>query len=363
MSVMLSVGLLTVCLPQEPSRPMPIVAPPPAELVFVADAAPIPLAAYGLGDGGVRPADPTTRLQAAPGEAITPGQVQVLVLDQGVKLTFPSGRELLFAPDGHLHLRTGELAGPFPAGVELFLGDGTVLQIQRSGSRRDPITAVTVVALDERRLLWRRGNPVDEVARPGASTGARLLCCGDGGEVFVATSVTPLLVLARVLCPEARERSVPEVRVAVLTTPLLQSLQALPRENGHPVGGQREALRLAAQVAETGSRIFATDEVVRRVERKEPRYGLPGGFEIGLTVATDEAPRLQLFTGRELEPFVEWTLGFGSEARLLGAPTADAPVAVARGRVRVPEAVPALAPRRELREQDAAFRLLRSLAR
>lgn len=363
MSVLLAVGLLTLRPPQEPVPSVPIVAPPPAELVFVADAAPFRLAAYGLGDGGVRSAEPSAQLRTAPGEALTPGAVAVLVLDEGVRLTFPSGRELLFAPDGFLHLRTGECSGPFAAGVELFLGDGSVLRILRSGSRRDPIAEVTVIVGDERRLLWRRGRAVDEVARAGVSSGARLLCCGDGGELFVATSVTPLLVLARVLCPHGRERQVPEVRVAVLTTPLLQSLQALARENVHPVGGQREALRLAAQVTAAGGRIFANDGVPRRVERKEPRYGLPGGFELGLAIAVDEAPRLQLFTGRDADPFVEWTLGFGSEARLLGAPAADAPIAVARGRVRVHEAVPALAPRRELREQDAAFRLLRGLAR
>jgi hypothetical protein len=344
-----------------PQNPAPVVPAPPPELVFVAAEDPVPLSAFGLGEGGVRLPEADAKLLTSEGEARTPGGVLVAVLDAGVKVTFASGRELLFAPDGFLHLRDEAMAGPFVAGIELHFGDGAVLGVHRSTSRREPITEVVVSARDRVRRIWRRGKAVDEYVRAASAPGQRLLCCGQGDELFSALGLMPLVVLERVLCPRQREAAVPMMRVAVLSAPLIQSLQALPREVLRPVGQQQEALRLALRVAQMGTRVFDAASPPPRVDRKQPRYALAGGYEVQVTLDGTAAPKLQLFTGRGRNPFVEWSLGFASEARLLGATADDSPETAARGRVRLGEALPAFAARRELREVEAAFAALRRL--
>ena len=62
---------------------------------------------FGLGGGGVDGGQGGLRFHATDG-CITPGGVHVACRDAGVKLTFPSGRTLLVAADGGVHLRSGE---------------------------------------------------------------------------------------------------------------------------------------------------------------------------------------------------------------------------------------------------------------
>src|SRR5262245_28895145 len=105
-------------------------------LVLIARGSP-PGHGWRLGDGGVRAAGAgASDLPGAPGECTTPGGVRVQCRSEGVKLTFASGRELLWAPDGFLHLRDGGVAGPFVGGVELRLQDGSCVRIDRGSSRR-----------------------------------------------------------------------------------------------------------------------------------------------------------------------------------------------------------------------------------
>ena len=77
----------------------------------------------GLGAGGVASITGRTCF-TDDDDVLTPGGVRVVCRTAGVKLVFPSGRELLVAPDGYLHLRGGEVGGPFRGGVELWLADG-----------------------------------------------------------------------------------------------------------------------------------------------------------------------------------------------------------------------------------------------
>src|SRR6266581_3719188 len=76
----------------------------------------------GLGDGGVAAAAPReAAMRCEPGAGTSPGGVAIACRREGVRLLFAGGRELLFAPDGFLHLRSGEVAGQFGGGVELCL--------------------------------------------------------------------------------------------------------------------------------------------------------------------------------------------------------------------------------------------------
>src|SRR5262245_12942014 len=128
-------------------------------LVLIARGAP---AGHGwrLGDGGVLAADAQQNdLSGERGECTTPGGVRVQCRSEGVKLTFASGRELLWAPDGFLHLRDGGVAGPFAGGVELRLQDGSCVRIDRGSSRRQALLAVDVALASGRavRLWWQTG--------------------------------------------------------------------------------------------------------------------------------------------------------------------------------------------------------------
>src|SRR5262249_57265314 len=99
-------------------------APPPrvwsAELIGVAGPSGLLGPEGGLGGGGVAARPPATAApRREPGTAVSPGGVAIDCRREGVRLTFPGGADLLFAPDGFLHLRRREHAGPVGRGGEL----------------------------------------------------------------------------------------------------------------------------------------------------------------------------------------------------------------------------------------------------
>src|SRR5712671_3362327 len=199
---------------------------PPAEFVLAATTE-LRVEALLLGDGGLAGATPAV-LQCAAGSCRTPGGIVVEVKTAGVKLTFPSGRELLYTPSGWLHLRGGEAAGPYLAGLELLLADGARLRIDRTGSRREPLQEVLVTADGRSDRLWLQNRPVLETARPRSWSGQRLLCCGHGDAVYHGIALGPLLVFERVLVAAADAAVLPAARMALLVPPIVQSLQAMP---------------------------------------------------------------------------------------------------------------------------------------
>ena len=128
-------------------------------------------AEFGLGDCGMQPSA-CGELRWQKDQCLTAGGVRVECRAVGVKLTFPSGRELLIAPDGFVHLRSGESAGPFPTGLELLLGDGQSVRIVLVPSANERLRDVVVGDRERRLQPWRRGEPAAELAGMGLSSHA-----------------------------------------------------------------------------------------------------------------------------------------------------------------------------------------------
>lgn len=351
----------------QPARPA--IAPP--DLVLAAAGGDdVPIAAYGLGDGGVQ--RPFGRLRfealesASAGDAIdcvTPGGVRVRCRSVGVMLKFPSGCAVLLGPDGTLHLRSGERAGPFAWGVELRLADGSAVRVSLAPSRRDRVREVVVVAGDRQLQPWHRGKPAERAARAAGWAGVRLVCCGDGGDLYRPYALGPLLVLDRQLVAEARAEQAPAERLVLLTDPIRTSLQTMQRGHREANTEVRRAISAVAAVADRASAIFPAGAGLMRAEQDRARWTLRGGFELEIDFGGPLAPRLQLFAGRQPVPMVEWTLGPASAA-YLSNPRDDQPGKRWHGNgTRLPRAVPELQVREHLDERPRALQILRRFER
>jgi hypothetical protein len=315
------------------------------------------VAQFGLGDGGFG-TGARDALRFTEHGVVTSGGVHVDVLEVGVRLTFPSGRELLLAADGWLHLRGGEKGGPFPGGCALHLADGAIVRIGLVPTSDAPVRDVTVV--EGRTVLqpWRRGEAATAMPRSSGWNGVRLVCCGDGGELFRAIALGPLVVLDRVLVPEARVDLVPEQRLVVLTDPLLRSLALMPRQHRETEASVRHAVAAVGAVAEHGSTIFPVGASLQRVERDRLRWQLGSGFELQLDLDGDMAPRLQLFAGTVPLPMIEWTLR-AEAAAFLTNPREDQATKRWHGNgTRLVSTVPELQAREELFERALALRII-----
>jgi hypothetical protein len=309
-------------VPPAPSLPRAVVLPMLPEMVLAsAREGVVDLAEFGLGDGGIAT---TTRgeLRQDRTGCTTAGGVRVECREVGVKLTFPSGRELLVAPDGNLHLRSGAVAGPFPQGVELRLGDGTLVRISLASSQRERVRDVVLVDGDIAIQPWQRGARAVEMPRVGSWAGIRLVCCGDGGDLYRPIALGPLLVLERVLVEDGREDKTPEHRLVVLAGPLVHSLGVMRRQHREPDARVRHAMTAVAAVADRSDVIFPVGATLQRAERDELRWLLPGGFELAIDLEGTMAPRLQLFAGRSPVAMIEWTLR-GDSAAFLANPRDD----------------------------------------
>ncbi len=275
-----------------------------------------------LGDGGVRTATPAAveagarsgarAIEAAfrseSGTCTTPGGVVVQCRREGVKLTFPSGRELLYAPDGHMHLRDGTQAGPFLAGVDLRLSDGTAVAIDRSGSRRAPIECVEVRNGIEDACLFRRGNPTHEAAR-GAFRLPVISCLGDGGSLYRTIALGPLVTMERVLTPLESKVSMPAQRLCVLAGPLVDSMELLcasRAQRRHPESVEQLQLILSELNA-----VFRKDSPMPPRTGSDPlQYLMHAGFDLRFEHAQGLVCMQLARNGAD--PFVEWRLGYGT---------------------------------------------------
>ncbi|MCA8951473.1 MAG: hypothetical protein KDE27_18340 [Planctomycetes bacterium] len=356
-------AFLPLLAPQEPAPAAPVAAP--AEIVLAAELDPVPLSAFGLGPGGVEPAAAGRRPAAlcwTETGCTTPGGVQIECLGAGVKLTFPSERELLIAPDGFLHLRGGGVAGPFAAGLELRLGDGAAVRVQLSQAQRHRLRSVEVAHGDRAIELWRRGRRVQQHARVGFWGGVRLCCCGDGGDLYRAIALGPLITLERVLVPGGRESATPATRLVVLTRPMLAALAELPRQHRTPDPDLRAAIAAVGLVADRADMILPPGAELQRAEPDQLRWVLRGGYELELALEGDRAPRLSLFAGQSLRPMVEWAIA-GNPAAFLNNPHASDPGASRwRGNgVPLVFTVPEFQVRDALFEQPRALGAIRAL--
>lgn len=295
---------------------------PDTGLVLVPNDAAL-LLGLSIGDGGVRPVAPREAVEAsaaterrprrnarpvpAEGEfgiGTTPGGVRVHCREEGVKLSFPSGRELLFAPDGFLHLRDGSCAGPFAAGVDLWIADGSRVLIDRSGSKRLPVETVELIAGEDSVRLWRRGAPVRERVRH-ASWAPPVFCLGDGGVLYEARATGPLVALSLVLAD--RHSLWPKQRLALRTERLVSSMQDLLDSRM-----RRDEEKAAAEI----DFLLQKKDEVFRVDRGAPsRVGsdplqwlLSGGYDLEISHENGEVA-VRIARHQE-KPFVEWRLGY-----------------------------------------------------
>lgn len=364
--------LLALWLPQQPAPPATTAVPADAELLLVPGAITLSPTDLGLGHGGVRPAGgAATPLRALPSSGTTPGGVEVRALPQGVRIAFPSGRQLLFAPDGFLHLRGGEHAGPFPGGVELHLADGCSVRIVRTGSRRNPLQEVLIAAAPGGAArggsvrIWQRDRPALEWDPPRSDwPGTTLLCAGDGDAVYRVVAAGPMLILERVAVPAADARTLPERRVVLRTDQLLTSLRELPASIGQVDGALAAALQRAEALARGTRPVFPAEATApRRVERQPARFALGAGCELTLSAEHSGPVRMGLHRGQESDPFVEWSLGYVCQLNLLHPERADGGSGrYWRGGVTLPvTSLPARA-RPERFDLDQIQRVIRGLA-
>jgi len=330
-----------------------------AEVVLADDADPVPLTSFGLGGGGLDVARRTAALRWTKNGCTTPGHIRVQVMAAGVKLTFPSGCELLVAPDGTLHLRSGDTAGPFPSGLELRLGDGSSVRIRLSQAQRARLRDVVVVSGGRALQPWRRGRPASAIPRVSYWGGVRLCCCGDGGHLYRAIAIGSLVTLERVLVPADQKSKAPRQRLVILTAPLKRALAMIPRQSRGPDPVLRRAVRAVSATAARSEALFPAGALLHRADRDKLRWVLRAGYELELAVDGPRAPRLSLFAGRSLRPMVEWTLGAGAAA-FLNNPRADQPGAPrwSGNGVRMPLVAAELQVRRDLSEHSRAIGLI-----
>jgi hypothetical protein len=352
---------LQLALAQQQDEPLAALRLALPEVVLADCDDSIDVADFGLGGGGVAAPPRALRFDAKDG-CVTPGGVRVACRSAGVKLTFPSGRELLVAPDGALHLRSGEVAGPFGAGVELLLADGARVRIALAQGRRNRLRDVWVVHGARALQPWRRGAESRRTDRVRAWSGVRLACCGDGGDLYRPLGLGALLVLERVLVEAARREQTPTERLVVWTGPLERSLEHMPRQHRETQQHVRRAVAAVEAVAEQGAAIFRDGAALRRASRERLRWLLGVGFELELELDGPLAPRLQLFAGRSPLPMVEWTLGAAGAAYLTN-PNPDQLGKRWHGNgTRMPRVAPELQVREHLEERPRALELLRRLA-
>tara|TARA_R110002094_G_scaffold28151_11_gene41164 strand:- start:2886 stop:3998 length:1113 start_codon:yes stop_codon:yes gene_type:complete len=340
-------------------RPLPKQLP---EVVLSDAKAAIPVRDFGLGEGGIDRKQTSLRFHETDG-CVTPGGVHVACRAVGVKLTFPSGREVLLAPDGGLHLRSGESAGPYPAGLEFLLADGATVRIALAQSRKSRIRDVWVT--HDRRSLqpWRLGSDAQATSRTKNWSGIRLACCGDGGDIYRPLAIGPLVVLDRVLVPKERKDKTPRERLVVLTEPIRQSLLRMPRQHRETEASVRRAVAAVTEVADRSSMIFPRGAALRRAEHDRLRWLLGGGFELQLDPDISATPHLQLFAGTSALPMVEWTLGAGTAAYLTN-PRSDQIGKRWHGNgTRVITTAHQLQVREHLQERQHALRVIRRLKR
>ena len=352
---------LPLALAQQQDEPLAALRLALPEVVLADCDDALDVADFGLGDGGVASSPRALRFDANDG-CFTPGGVHVACRSAGVKLTFPSGRELLVGPDGALHLRSGEVAGPFGAGVELLLADGAKVRISLAQGRRNRLRDVWVVHGARALQPWRRGAEARHTDRVRAWSGVRLACCGDGGDLYRPLGLGALLVLERVLVEAARREQTPTERLVVWTGPLERSLEHMPRQHRETQQHVRRAVAAVEAVAEQGAAIFRDGAALRRASRERLRWLLGVGFELELELDGPLAPRLQLFAGRSPLPMVEWTLGAAGAAYLTN-PTPDQLGKRWHGNgTRMPRVATDLQVREHLEERPRALELLRRLA-
>ena len=317
-----SVSLGCLSLVVAPAEMTPQIIPSNSGAVIVGKATKdgkLQPASLGLGNGGVR----AVRIRTArsrvglepkvvPGEQRTLGGVLVRVKSAGVKLDFPSGRELLISPDGRIHLRSGEKTLPFFRGVRLILGDGTIITVRRGANSRFPLASVEVIIRGRVRRLWSGTRRVVNASHSGVFVGTTLLALGDGGTLFKASAAGLLVGLERVLCPKNSMQRTPRRRLVILGGLLAESLAKLPSH-----APQRSAQ--FPQVKEAALRFAALGYLFRGMTARPPGavgelwFQLRHEYRLKVESTQNGILVIGLYRGAAPIPGVEWTISGKTE--------------------------------------------------
>jgi hypothetical protein len=297
-----------------PATPPPATLPPLATPLLLVPALDRIGPECGLGDGGFHfgpVPDPVPRPDPRPGHGVSPGGATVECRREGVKVTFPAGRELLFAPDGYLHLRGGEVIGQFGGGVELQFLDGSSLRIARGGSHRTPIESVVLVRGNAGVRLWSGQDADATPVEAGTWLADREWCLGDGGALYRAIALGPLVTLQRRLLPKDLDPAPPPARLVLAVDAVLQSVQDLVEAQGKRV--EREATpELLAVIEALPSILVADRHPPPRISAEPLRFVLRRGFVLQFVLAGAEL-RMELCHEDSQAPFLVWRLGYASE--------------------------------------------------
>ena len=293
--------VLFLCLQQAPGA---------AEIAVVGgvldDGRGLPVEALQLGDGGTD--GPAVR---APGSLdgcySTEGGILVRAQAEGVKLDFPSGAELLLTPTGRVHLRSGESTPADASGVQLRLGDGSVVTT-RPGRGGRPLRFVHVREGRRQTFLWLRDRRAAE-ASYRRFRGSVWFVLGDGRVLYRAAQLGPIVALERVLCPRERAGDYPERQVVVAGDILAASLRHLPKLVPHRTADFPEAQQICRTLASISGRVFARG-VSRRTSAAIGPVLVPlaDGFSLSLEVRGTGPVVIGLKHGSEPVPLVEWTV-------------------------------------------------------
>lgn len=266
------------------------------------------LSKLALGSGGVRAREVSGRRRqrsSKPGWAETVGGVRVSAREEGVKLTFVSGRELLVTPSARIHLRSGEQTLPFFGGVRLCLADGSVVTIKRGANSRRPLASVVVEHLGKVRRIWAGSRRVVHTSYSRAFRGSTLLVLGDGGSLYRASVAGPVMALSRVLCPADQVHCLPARRLVIVGGVLAGSLGLLP---GH---APRKSVQFP-QVAEAARRFAALEPLFTRHVARLPGavgqlwFSLADQYRLKLSSSDSGVMTIGLYRGASGIPGVEW---------------------------------------------------------
>jgi hypothetical protein len=271
----------------------------------------MPLRALGLGEGGIGEpvAPPGHAGDAVAGQDVTPGGVLVRAQREGVKLDFPSGAELLLAPDGGVHLREGARTMPSLHVVELWLADGTRVRAVRSPGRGMPLREVDVIRGDAAVSLWRGHLPLRQTTAPSPPSGTCYLALGRGDALYEGVALGPLIVLRRALCPQARQRESPASWLVVAGDVLGASLRLLPDHVPPQPVQFPQAPEAAANLAQGAPMLFPSGVIERPAGAIGALvFALAGDFRLMVEERRDGPIWLGLYRGDADVPVVEWCI-------------------------------------------------------
>ena len=308
-------SLLSTMLPQAAATPQSAPSEPGAAALVCGQRAPdgsLPLLALGLGRGGMVAIPATDVRQATASELTTPGGLRLRAKEDGIKLDFPSGAEVMITPSLRLCLRGGEQTLPVLGLLRLLFTDGSTLEVEPSSDGRSPIRRATLVHGRMRTVFWppAQGTVTEAGYRAQPRiTADPLLVLGDGRAVYRAVPFGPILGLRAVLRPRDDVRF-PAARFVLAGDVLAESLRRLPAHVPRKPVQFPQAPEAAQNLADLAAVLFAPATIERNARTRGPLVlALPQEWRLHVELgAATGLLTLGLYRADTAVPAVEWTV-------------------------------------------------------